>query len=170
MKQKFYKDDPDAHPSEKMPGFGLASYGCLLFMFFLIGIVGMISTTASMLQATYTRTPFSLSPGNQVEVWRLQPMRDAGLLKLLEIPEWYHDEGSSGTEACALNNSALLRIDGDDAWQIPYTAIESVESFRSKKVMVSLITTVEGEQMHCLFLPGEGVENSGRIVKGKSNI
>ena len=111
MKQEFYnKTDEHAHPSENMPGFGLASYGCLLLFFFLLGIAGMVSSTSSMLQATYTRPPFSLSPGNQVEVWRTQPMRDANLLKLTEIPLWYHDEGRSGTEACALSETALLRM------------------------------------------------------------
>lgn len=166
MKQEFYNQkDQDAHPSENMPGFGLAAYGCLLILFFLVGIVGMISSTSSMLQATYTRPPFSLSPGNQVEVWRTQPMRDAKLLKLTEIPLWYHDEGSSGTEACALSETALLRIDGSDAWKVPYTAMESVRSFRQDETMVAVVTTNDGEQIHCLFLPGEGVERFTRIVK-----
>lgn len=167
MEQKFYKDDPDAHPSENMPGCGLAGYSCLLLIFFCIGILGMISTTASMLQTSYTRPPFSLSPGNQVEVWRLQPMRDAKLLKLTEIPEWYHDEGSQGEEACAMNNDALLRLENEQAWKIPYTAMDSIESFRSGEVMVAVITTIDKEQIHCLFLPGEGVERFVRVLKEK---
>ena len=167
MEQKFYNEDPDAHPSENMPGCGLAGYSCLLLVFFIIGILGMISSTASMFQSSYTRPPFSLSPGNQVEVWRLQPMRDAKLLKLTEVPEWYHDEGSRGEEACAMNDAALLRLDDGQGWRIPYNAMESVESFRSKDVMVAVITTIDGEQIHCLFLPGEGVERFVRVLNEK---
>ena len=166
--QEFYnQENPDAHPSEDMPGFGLAAYGCLLLAFFVVGILGMISSTASMMQATYTRPPFSLSPGNQVEVWRLQPMRDAKLLKLTEVPLWYHDEGSSGTEACALNETSLLRVEGSEGWSIPYTAMESVRNFRQSETMVAVITTSDGEQLHCLFLPGEGVERFSKILKTK---
>jgi len=166
--QEFYsQQDPEAHPSEDMPGFGLAAYGCLLLAFFIVGILGMISSTASMMQATYTRPPFSLSPGNQVEVWRMQPMRDAKLLKLTEIPLWYHDEGSSGTEACALNETSLLRVEGGEGWSIPYGAIESVRSFRESDTMVAVITTTDGEQLHCLFLPGEGVERFSKILRKK---
>lgn len=168
MNQEFYNQkDPEAHPSENMPGFGLAAYGCLLILFFIVGIIGMISSTTSMLQATYTRPPFSLSPGNQVEVWRLQPMRDAKLLKLTEVPLWYHDEGSSGTEACALNETALLRVEGGEGWSIPYTAMESVRSFRQDDTMVAVVKTTDGEQLHCLFLPGEGVERFTRRVEEK---
>lgn len=168
MKQDFYNQkDPNAHPSEGMPGLGLASYGCLLILFFIVGIVGMVSSTASMMQATYTRPPFYLSPGNQVEVWRLQPMRDAKLLRLTEIPEWYHDEGSSGTEACALNEDSLLRVEKGQGWKIPYTAINSIEIDRDNETMVAIVSTTDGEKMHCLFLSGEGVERFSKILKEK---
>ena len=165
MKQQFHQVDPEAHPSENMPGCGLAAYAGLLIIFFLVGIIGMISTTSSMMQATYTRPPFSLSPGNQVEVWRLQPMRDAKLLKLTEVPDWYHDEGSSGTEACALSDGHLLRLEDGEGWKVPYSAMASVESFREGDTMVAVISTVDGEKIHCLFLPGEGVERFSRIIK-----
>ena len=165
MKQEFHQADPEAHPSENMPGCGLAAYGGLLILFFIIGIIGMISSTASMMQATYTRPPFSLSPGNQVEVWRLQPMRDAKLLKLTEVPDWYHDEGSDGTQACALSSQSLLRLENGEGWKVPYSAMASVDSFRQDDTMVSVITTTDGEKIHCLFLPGEGVERFSRILK-----
>ena len=45
-------------------------------------------------------------------------MRDAGLLALIEVPLFYHDESSNGTVACALTESNILRLDqnasGDD--------------------------------------------------------
>ena len=43
--------------------------------------------------------------------------------------------------------------------------MESVRSFRQDETMVAVVTTTDGEQIHCLFLPGEGVERFTRIVK-----
>lgn len=163
--QQFNQTDPEKHPSQEMPGCGLASYGCLLFIFFMVGVLGLAVSSLSLMQASFEREPFSFSPGNQVKVWRLQPMRDAKLLELTEVPEWYHDESRDGTTACALNKAALLRLDGDDAWTVPFTAIEKVKSQRDGSRMVAIVTTKDQENIFCFFEPGEGVERFTRVLE-----
>lgn len=153
------------HPVYGAPGCGFASYGCLLLILFIVGIIGIVSSSFALLQAGLQREPYSLTPGNLVEVWRLQPMRDAGLLDLTEVPEAYHDESSSGITACALNDSAVLRLEKGQGWRIPYTAIQQVSTHREGDTMVAVIQTVDDERLSCFFMPGEGVERFVRAVK-----
>jgi hypothetical protein len=166
-KQGFHQIPEQAHPSENMPGCGLASYGCILIGFFLVGIIGLVLSSLALMQSTFQRDPFSFVPGNQVKVWRLQPMRDAKLLQLTEVPEWYHDESRNGTKACALNATSLLRLDGGNAWKIPYENLESVSGHQEDGVEVATIFTSNGEQLHCFFEQGEGVERFTRVIKAK---
>lgn len=167
MQQQFHNQPAEEHPSENMPGCGLASYGCLLFMFFLVGLAGLISSSLSLLQANLTRPPFDFRPGHQVEVWRLQPMRDAKLLQLTEVPEWYHDESSSGEVACALSNGALLRVDHEESWRIPYEALQSVEIKIDGENRIGIVHTIDDQILPCLFVSGEGVERFTAVIRQK---
>ena len=151
-------ETPEPHPVYDAPGCGLASYSCILLIFFLIGFVGITFSTFALVQSAFQRTPFSLVPGNQVKVWRLQPMRDVGLLELTEVPLHYHDESADGTKACALTAEAILRIEDEDGWKIPYSAIESVKQARDGGDLFAQIATVDGQMFQCYFEPGEGVE------------
>ena len=151
-------DNIEPHPVYDAPGCGLASYSCILLIFFLIGFVGITFSTFALIQSAFQRTPFSLVPGNQVKVWRLQPMRDVGLLELTEMPLHYHDESPDGTQACALTAEAVLRIEDGDGWKIPYTAIEKVKQTREDGDLFAKITTVDQQEFRCYFEPGEGVE------------
>ena len=153
------------HPSEDAPGCGLASYSCLLLLLFLVGVGGIITSTMALFQSSFQREPFSLVPGNQVEVWRLQPMRDAKLLELTEIPEVYHDESRNGITACALNDVAVLRVDRGEGWKIPYTDISKVTSHRKGDVEVAVVHIQGEETLSCIFAPGEGVGRFVRAVK-----
>jgi hypothetical protein len=153
------------HPGENAPGCGLASYSCLLILLFLVGVTGIITSTLALYQSSFQREPFSLAPGNQVEVWRLQPMRDAKLLELTEIPEVYHDESRNGVTACALNDVYLLRLDRGKGWKVPYTDITNVTSHRKGEVEVAVIHINESETLSCIFAPGEGVGRFVRAVK-----
>lgn len=162
--QRFYDTPSETHPSENMPGCGIASYGCLLLVFFVLGIVGLVVSSMSLVQTSLSRPPFSFVSGRQVEVWRLQPMRDAGLLQLTEIPEWYHDESSDGTQACALQPDALLRVHNGDAWRVPYSDMIISKSIRDQDIMVGIVELQGGDSIHCLFAPGEGVERFTREV------
>ena len=92
MSEKETLESLEDHPVYGAPGLGLASYSCLLLIFFLIGVFGVIMSTASLFQASFQDQPFSLVPGNQVKAWRLQPMRDAKVIDYTEVPLFYHDE------------------------------------------------------------------------------
>lgn len=151
-------DNIEPHPVYDAPGCGLASYSCILLIFFLIGFVGLTFSSCALIQSAFQRTPFSLVPGNQVKVWRLQPMRDAKLLELTEIPLHYHDESSNGTRACALTAESVLRVEDDIAWEIPYRAIDTVKQGREGGALFAKITTVDQQELRCFFEPGEGVE------------
>jgi len=161
---KFNQISPEEHPSENLPGLGLASYGCLLGIFFFVGLFGLLSSSLSLFQSQFTREPFSFSPGDQVKVWRLQPMRDAKLLSLTEVPDWYHDESSNGTQACAMSSNSLLRLENGVGWKIPYSDIASVSSERGERLKVAIITMKNDEQIFCFFEPGEGVERFTRVL------
>ena len=152
------------HPIFNAPGCGLASYSCLLLCFFLIGIMGMFSSLASIIFSEYTPEPFSLVSGDRVAVWRLQPLRDAKLLKLTEVPLYYHDESQNGTKACAMTKEYVIRLDGSDTWKIPYTDIESNKLVYEKKQVVSVMKTKTGELLPCFFAPTEGAERFRRYL------
>lgn len=152
------------HPVYDAPGCGLASYSCLLLFFFLLGLFGIVSSLASIFFAEYTPEPFSLVSGDRVAVWRLQPMRDAKLLKLTEVPLYYHDESQNGTKACAMTKEFVIRLDGSDTWQIPYTDIESSKTVYEKKQVVAVIKTKTGELLPCFFGPTEGGERFRRYL------
>ena len=152
---------------QKVPGCGLASYSCLLLIMFLMGIVGLASSSLALFQASFQREPFAFVPGNQVEVWRLQPMRDAKLLGLTEVPDFYHDESRSGDSACALTAEALLRLDNGESWKIPFSDIQSVSYSRDGDLEVATVLTVTEERLSCLFASGEGVTRFVREVRDR---
>ena len=161
MSDDLYKSlPPGKMPKEALglPGLGLAGYSCLLLMGFLVGLAGLVGSTAAILQTSFQRQPFSLVPGNQVPAWRLQPMRDANLIQYTDVPLHFHDESSDGTRACAIIPDAVLRLDDGDTWKIPFSAIDGAKSFREGSQMVGVIATQDGETLPCFFEPGEGVE------------
>ncbi|MEC7984167.1 MAG: hypothetical protein VX278_03325 [Myxococcota bacterium] len=151
-------DNTDVHPVYDAPGCGVAGYSCLLLGFFLIGIIGIVSSSLSILQTSFETKPFATIPGNQVKVWRLQPMRDAKLLSLTEVPLHYHDESQDGTKACAMSEDALLRLDNGKGWRIPYTDIKEIRAVYESKRHVAVIETASGETLPCFFRPTEGME------------
>lgn len=151
-------DNLEPHPVYDAPGCGLASYSCILLVFFLVGIAGIGLSTFSLFQSSIQRRPFSLVPGNQVKVWRLQPMRDAKLLEMTEIPLHYHDESKDGTTACAMSETAVLRLEDEKAWRIPYTAIKKVKQGREGGDLFATVSTIDEQSLRCYFEPGEGVE------------
>ena len=85
-------------------------------------------------------------------------MRDAKLLELTEIPLFYHDESQNGTKSCALSKDSLLRVDGDNAWKIPYSDIQSVKIIYENEREVAVSETKTGEDLPCFFGPSEGSE------------
>ena len=149
---------PEPHPVYDAPGCGIAGYTCLLFIFFSIGMFGIIMSSIGLFSGLTEKRPFYASPGRQVEVWRLQPMRDAKLLSLTEIPVLYHDESRDGTKACALTDKAVLRLANGEGWKIPYSSVADLQRKADGKQRVALIVTKDKEELPCFFEPAEGVD------------
>ena len=168
MTEKDTKQSLEDHPVYGAPGLGLASYSCLLLIFFFIGLGGIILSTASLFQASFQDEPFSLIPGNQVKAWRLQPMRDAKVIDYTEVPLFYHDESNDGTSACALSKTHVLRVDRGQGWKVPIDVIENIEIIRDGEDIITYlkIKTVNiknqdranTEVLPCYFKAGEGAE------------
>ena len=179
MTEKDTKQGLEDHPVYGAPGLGLASYSCLLLIFFLIGVGGMLLSTASLFQASFQDEPFSLIPGNQVKAWRMQPMRDAQVLEYTEVPLFYHDESNDGTSACALSKTHVLRVDDDQGWKVPIQVVQDIEIIREGEDIVTYLklqnmdqspatekqAKQQAEILPCYFKPGEGAERFKMYIR-----
>ena len=170
MSEKETLESLEDHPVYGAPGLGLASYSCLLLIFFLIGVFGVIMSTASLFQASFQDQPFSLVPGNQVKAWRLQPMRDAKVIDYTEVPLFYHDETNRGTSACALSKTHILRVDDGEGWRVPIEVVEEVKLIRDGSDIIAYLgikdqNSEQTESLPCYFKPGEGAERFKLYIK-----
>ena len=160
------------HPSEGVPGCGFALYSLLLLSGFLLGIAGMGLSSMALLQASEKSGPSMLVGGSQVAVWRLQPMRDAGLLELTEVPAAWHDETrtGSGQEACALVDDAVLRVQAPEGWQIPYASIADVTLLEQDSLITVEVHGSQGEVLRCFFRSGEGGDRFARMLRSEAGL
>ena len=144
------------HPVYGAPGCGLASYSCLLLLFFVVGIGGLIVSSMALLQGQNTDISYYVRQGNQVQTRRLQPMRDAKVIQLLDIPILYHDESTNGTVACALMEKDIVRVDESESWKIPYDQlIDAISEPDGYGTIIRAITKNQ-EQLPCYFEQSEG--------------
>ena len=154
-------------PYEKIqeaPGCGMAAYAVLLMGFLVAGITGMVLATGQLLQAGQEAGPTKLKAGREVAVWQMAPMRDAGLVKVDEIPLAWHDESRAqdGTAACALMSDRLIQVKDEVGQTIPYadigTLLYSGSPEEGSQVTV-IATAAEGATpttITCGFGPHEG--------------
>lgn len=148
------KSDPNV---DNAPGCGLGAYAIVLVSMGALSLVVMVGSTLSLLTANPTG-PSELVPGAQVAVWRLQPMRDAGLLQLVEIPLAWHDESftMNGTTACGLTKERLIRVAEGEGTAIPYTGFEAMQAEVTSYGGVVAKIRGEGAEISCTFGPSEG--------------
>ena len=150
--------------TSKLAGCGLGLYALLLFGIFTVGIVGIgVSTWAIMKSENIG--PSLLSPGHEVPVWKIQPMRDVDIVALTEVPIGYHDESQmrDGTTACAIMKDRVVKVDQgsgvtvrlDDLSQVELIALsdgldpdERVDLYSRQSGATPVIT--------CLFRASEG--------------
>ncbi len=163
--------EPSTLPSEGVPGCGFAAYGVILIGGFLLGAAGMVTSTLALLQASSSAGPSNLMPGNQVTVWRLQPMRDVGLLSVTDVPAAWHDEtlSGTGTEACAMTETALLRVENGQGWSIPYDNLTSVTLTEGEEWVVE-VHSEQGETMRCFFGEGEGGDRMAQMLQSEIDL
>ena len=109
-------------------GCGLAAYALILLGVCLVGVLGIVFSTMNLL----SQQPAEISQlvhGSEVQVWRLQPMREADVLSLTEVPLAWHDESPQrdGTTVCALRPGELVRVAGGSAERMGFDQITQVK-------------------------------------------
>ena len=137
----------------RVPGCGIAAFVGVLFCIFSLGVTGIVFSWYSMLTSGGELAPQNLSYGCVIDARMLKPMREAGLLGPKEIPDVYHAENVSGSEACAVSSGKVLRVSQNGAQSMPLAEITSVEG-------TDLSVTIRGanDTIVCPFEVGEGAD------------
>jgi hypothetical protein len=150
------------------PGCGVGLYAGLLMFICLLGVAGLGVSTLGLLNATPDEAR-NLVHGSEVSVWRLQPMRDAQLLRLTEVPAAWHDRSASydGTDACGLGEQGVLQLREGVGTAIAFTTVSAVEMRAESDG--SGVVSVTGNQggIRCRFGPGEGGERFARQIEAE---
>jgi hypothetical protein len=160
----------DEQEKVQMPGCGLGAYAILLGFVGLLGVGGLVVSSYSLV--VMTGEPIApLVPGTQVPVWRLQPLRDAGVLQLTETPAAFHDESLDGTVVCVLMNEELVRLERGTVTRLVYEDIETVEMEGSEKDGGAVTSkTADGREVGCRFRGDEGMSRFARQLKTEAGI
>ncbi len=147
-------------------GCGLAAYAIVLLGICLIGLVGIVLSTVNLLSME-AESLSQLVHGSEVPVWRLQPMRDAGVLELTEVPLAWHDESPErdGSTVCALRASSVVRVHGGEAQELDFLEIQDVSAEVSQDTVATVTVTGGAAPLLCHFGPGEGAERFVRQLE-----
>jgi hypothetical protein len=123
----------------------------------LVGVVGIILSSMALLNADPESTS-QLVHGSEVGVWRLQPMRDAGVLELTEVPLAWHDESPmrDGTEICALRAGNLVQVSQGKATQLSFGRITPPTMTENQDGGIHVVATDGSASVTCRFGPKEG--------------
>jgi hypothetical protein len=102
--------------------------------------------------------------GSEVQVWRLQPLRDAGLLELTEVPLAWHDESPrrDGTTVCALRSASVVRLHQGHAQQMDFSQISDIATAANADGRAVVTISGPGDPIGCIFGPTEG---AGRFAR-----
>lgn len=143
-------------------GCGLGLYAMLLLSVCVLGLAGMGMATVNLFLAGFQENPREMSAGTDVPSYRLQPLRDAGVLGPDEVPLSFHDESADlrGMPACAMLPDRLIRVNEDGtgkalAWD-RVVGVERVEGGAGDEVIIVQADTGEADALGCRFGPGEG--------------
>jgi len=146
-------------------GCGLGLYAILLLGIFLVGVAGMVGGTIGLLNSEPEEAR-NLVHGSEVQVWRLQPMREAGLLALTEVPSAWHDESPrfDGTTACVITQLGVGRIQDGQKWFAEWVDVHNTSVKPTSNGRVQVTITTSSEPFVCVFGRGEGAERFLRQV------
>ncbi len=163
--------DPAAQTDERAPGCGLAAYAFLLLGISVVGMVGMtLGTIGILYQATETN-PRALTSGTEAGAWRLQPLRDAGVLGPDEVPGAYHDESPDlmGSAACALTADRAIRVQDGEGRSLAYADMADIELMvlgsGEEVVLMTARPDTDATDLACRFGPDEGANQLMRQVQ-----
>jgi hypothetical protein len=151
-------------------GCGLAAYALLLLGLCLVGVLGIVASTLNLLSQGPDEVS-KLVHGSEVQVWRLQPMRDAGALELTEVPLAWHDESRmrDGSTVCALRSGELVRVEEGQAQQLRFDEIKEVQLQVASERELNVLVSGSQVQITCHFGPGEGGERLAQQLLQESD-
>ena len=143
-------------------------YAMLLMFICGLGIVGMVGGTIGLLNSEPEEAR-SLVHGSEVQTWRLQPMRNAGLLELTEVPAAWHDESPrfDGTTACVIRTRGVGRLEGGVATEFRWAAISKTSVERTADDRMSITVHSKEAAFTCHFGPNEGADRFLRQVESE---
>ena len=158
----------DETPNHNHIGCGFGLYAMLLLIIFLVGIAGMIIGTIGLLNSEPEEAR-NLVHGSEVQVWRLQPMRDAGLLQLTEVPAAWHDESPrfDGTTSCVLTVNGVGRIQNEQHWFAKWDEIVEATLETTSDERFTVVTRTKTDTLSCSFGPNEGAERFLRQIEAE---
>ncbi len=156
----------DEIPNQNHIGCGFGLYAMLLLIIFLVGIAGMVIGTIGLLNSEPAEAR-NLVHGSEVQVWRLQPMRDAGLLELTEVPAAWHDESPrfDGTISCVLTLRGVGRVQNEKHWFAEWEDILEVTMETTENERINVVTQTEDETFYCSFGQEEGADRFLRQIQ-----
>ena len=158
----------DETPNQNHLGCGFGLYAMLLLIIFLVGVAGMIIGTIGLLNSEPEEAR-NLVHGSEVQVWRLQPMRDAGLLELTEVPAAWHDESPrfDGTTSCVLTLNGVGRVQNEKHWFAKWDEIVTVDTETTENERINVVTQTNNDSFTCSFGPQEGAERFLRQIQAE---
>lgn len=153
-------------PTTMLGGAGMALYALMLVGLWLLA-VGALAVASYQLLKQSSGSWSELEAGNTVEVWRLAPMRDAGLIGVDTPPLAWHDESETldGRTACALLADAVVRVDAGKGSRLAYATLATIEVEGSEAEGVVVRLAGPDGAFACHFRPQEGGERFGRQVR-----
>ena len=143
-------------------------YAIVLMVICVIGLIGMGGATVALWNSEPLEAR-TLVHGSEVQVWRLQPMRDVGLLELTEVPAAWHDESPryDGTTACVLTDAAVGRVEDNKAVELSWSEITETSVERTASDRMSVTVSGADTKLTCSFGPNEGAERFLRMVESE---
>ncbi len=159
------EDGPKDETIGGLPGCGMGLYALVLLFICGLGIAGMVSATIALINSEPEEAR-NLVHGSEVQVWRLQPMRDVGLLDLTEVPAAWHDESPrfDGTTACVVNKTGVGRVDGGTATHLRWDEVQGTSVDRPEEHKMTITVVGTDRIIPCTFGPDEGAERFLRMV------
>ena len=158
----------DENENIEAAGCGMGLYAILLLIIFLVGVAGMVGGTLGLLNSEPEEAR-NLVHGSEVQVWRLQPMRDAGLLELTEVPAAWHDESPrfDGTTSCVLTLKGVGRVDNDQHWFAAWSEVIDVKPQPTENERVEIVVQTKTDRFGCFFGQGEGADRFLRQISAE---
>ena len=155
----------DENAKNDAAGCGLGLYAILLLVLFLAGVGGMIGGTIGLLNSEPLEAR-NLVHGSEVQVWRLQPMRDAGLLALTEVPAAWHDESPrfDGMTACAITPKGVGKVDNGKHWFTEWKDVTDAVPKPTEDGRVGVVISSNDSSFACYFGVGEGADRFLRQI------